>query len=359
MKKYILIITTFLILFAGIVFWGLSSYFNSLKPVSNDETLKNFEVLSGKNYYSIANELYNQKLIKSKLGYKIYLKLNKPQNELKAGTYKLSESMGIKKIIEVLGDGGVSGLENTVTITFKEGLNIRQMNDIIIKNTNIKENEIYEVLSDTAYLDELINKYWFLTDEIKNEKIYYSLEGYLYPNTYQFKADITIKELIEKLLTETENQLLPYKEEILSDELTIHEIITLASVVELEAKTIDDRKGVAGVFFNRLDNNMNLGSDVTTYYGAKVNMSDRDLYLNEINDNNPYNTRNANMAAKLPVGPICNVSVSSINAVLKPTKSDYYYFVSDKNGKIYFAKNYQEHNSVINTLKGQNLWYEY
>ena len=116
---------------------------------------------------------------------------------------------------------------------------------------------------------------------------------------------------------------------------------------------------MAGVFYNRLNSNWSLGSDVTTYYGAKINMSDRDLYVSEINEKNAYNTRNSSMAGKLPVSPICNPSMSSIKAALYPKTTDKYYFVADKYGKTYFTKTNSEHNQIITKLKRECLWYTY
>lgn len=110
---------------------------------------------------------------------------------------------------------------------------------------------------------------------------------------------------------------------------------------------------------NRLKAGMALGSDVTTYYAFKIELGERDLYKKEINSSNPYNTRSAANAGKLPVGPICNPSLNSIIASIEYTPNDYYYFVADKNNKIYFSKNSTEHNNIINKLKKDNLWYEY
>lgn len=123
----------------------------------------------------------------------------------------------------------------------------------------------------------------------------------------------------------------------------------------VEALTL---KKIAGVFINRLNNNWSLGSDVTTYYAAKVNLADRDLTNAEINNcNNKYNTRCSGIS--LPVGPICNPLVTVITDVLNPEKSEYYYFVSDKNKKIYYSKTLNEHEETIRNLKKEGLWYEY
>ena len=356
MKKYLIIIAIFIVTLTAILFWGLSSYLNSIKPVSKNTELKKFYVENGQNYYTIAHDLKKANLIKSELGYKIYLKLNPPKKALEAGEYKLSESMGVKKILAKFAKG--SEPQEYSTVRFDEGKNMRNYANNIFTNFGFSPEDFYALLSDQTYLDELINKYWFLTDDIKNPNIYYSLEGYLYPNTYQFNDDITLKGIIEKLLDEEERKLEPYKEKILNSNFSIHEIITLASVVEIESRP-KDRKGVAGVFMNRLNSGMSLGSDVTTYYGVKLDLHERDLYIEEINSNNPYNTRNTSMAGKLPIGPICNPTISSIEAVLDPEDHDYFFFVSDKKNEIHFTKTYQEHNAMIQYLKNNDLWYEY
>lgn len=359
MKKYLAIIGVFLVLVILIILGGFKAYKNSLKAVSNNKEKIEFVVKTGSNYYTIVDDLYESKLIKSKLGYKIYLKLNAPKNGLEAGTYYLSQNMDVKEILDVLGKGGLSGYENTFTITFNEGLNMRKMAKIISENTNYTEDDVYSLLINEEYLNSLIENYWFIDDTIKNNEIYYSLEGYLFPNTYQFKNDATLEDIFKTLLDETEKVLSEYSTELENSNYSVHEILTLASIIELEGKTLDDRKGISGVFMNRLNSNMSLGSDVTTYYAAKVDMSERDLYLTEINEYNAYNTRHSMMAGKLPVGPICNPSKTSIEAALMPTENDYYYFVSDKTGAIYFARNYNEHLTVINELKDKGLWLVY
>ena len=104
---------------------------------------------------------------------------------------------------------------------------------------------------------------------------------------------------------------------------------------------------------------MSLGSDVSTYYAFKVDMGERDLTVKELNTENPYNTRGPNMSGKIPIGPICNPSKTAIEAALDYTETDAYYFVADKNGKVYFTRNNEEHNKMINKLKKDGLWYTY
>ena len=355
MKKKILVV--FIIIIALLV--GCVAYYKSnLKAVSSNSEEVEFMVDSGSTYYSVISKLAKEKLIRSELCFKIYIKLNKV-NKIEAGTYKLNRNMSVKDIVEVFSKGNTYN-PDAIVITFKEGKNMRAVARTIAEYTDNREDSVYTLLKDTEYLKKLIEKYWFLTDEILNKNIYYSLEGYLYPNTYEFKnKSVTVKEIFETLLDETDKKLTPYKDDLLNNKYTIHELITLASIVELEGGNSDDREGVAAVFYNRLNAGWALGSDVTTYYAIKVDMNERDLYSSEINDQNYYNTRSNFLAGKLPVGPICSPSVNSIKAVLYPKKSEYYYFVADKNGKTYFSKTYEEHKQIRSDLIEAGLWYTY
>lgn len=355
MKKFNNMYAAFLVLFFSLIVFFTTLYNFELSKVSNDKTLREIVIKPG-SLDSIAVTLKNNNLIRSKIAFNIYARLSGKKN-LKAATYELSENMGTKKIVEILNDGK-SG-SNEINITFNEGINMRKVATIIANNTNNEVEDVYEVLENDEYIDSLINKYWFLTNDIKNENIYYSLEGYLYPNTYTISSvDARVEEIIEKMLDEMGKQLSKYKSDIENNNLTIHEILTLASIVELEGTTIDDRKNIARVFFNRISAGMNLGSDVTTYYGVRVDMGDRDLYASEVTGCNNYNTRCATFKG-LPISPICNSSIDAVLAVIEPANNNYYYFVADKNKKVYFSTNEKEHNNTINNLKREGLWYEY
>ena len=138
---------------------------------------------------------------------------------------------------------------------------------------------------------------------------------------------------------------------------SVHEIMTIASLAELEGVKAEDRKDIVGVFVNRLAKNMSLGSDVTTYYAFKVSMGERDLTTKEINTYNAYNTRGPNMNGKLPIGPIANPSKESIEAAIEPSAHDYLYFVADKNRDVYFTKTISEHDKKVKELKNKGLWF--
>jgi len=320
-------------------------------PSKTNETIE-FTIEKGDTVYGVGKRLEDEGIIRNFLAYKVYVKLN-GISEYKAGTYELNTNYNTKKIVESLkGSAIVKG----VTMTFKEGKTMRSVAKTIAENTNVTEEEFFKILEDETYIDSLISKYWFLTDEIKNKDIYYPLEGYLFAETYTFGENPGVKEIIEFMLDQTDKVLTKYKSDIEKSDYTIHELVTLASMIESEGIYESDRKLISSVFYNRLKINMQLGSDVTTYYAFKVDMSERDLTKAELNTYNPYNTRGPKMDGKLPVGPISNFSKSSIEAAIYPDTSDYYFFVADKKGKTHFTKNYSEHLKKINELKSSGNW---
>lgn len=337
----------------GVNFW----YKSEIKPVQSNSEKVVVEIAGGSGISKIASQLEESGLIKNADAFKIYCKLNK-RNAMQAGKYELDKNMSVADIIAQLEKGNI--VDETVTITFPEGKNMRWIASTIADKTNNSENQVYELLSDEEYLDALIEKYWFIDEDIKDKDIYYSLEGYLYPDTYIFEdKDVDVKTIFEKMLDKMDSVLTPYKDEIKKSDYSVHEILSLASVVELEAQNEEDRAGVADVFINRLNKNMALQSDVTTYYALKIDMSERDLTSAELATKNPYNTRSTTMNGKIPVGPICMVSESSIKAILEHDDTDNLFFVADKNGKVYFSKTNAEHEKKIKELKDSGLWFTY
>ena len=305
----------------------------------------------------ITNILKDNGIIRSKLGFKIYVKLHKI-SDFQAGTYQLNKNMSLKEITKELKEGILYNPDET-TITYLEGKNIRWLAKRIAEKTENTEDDVYVLLQKEDYIDSLIEKYWFITDEIKDNDIYYPLEGYLFPDTYAINKDDKVEDIFKKMLDKMEQVLNEYKTEMGKFKYDIHEILTIASIIEMESTKEEDRKGVSSVIYNRLDKNMAIQSDVTTYYAFKVDMGERDLYQREIDTYNKYNTRGPNMQGKLPVGPISSVSKSSIEAAIRPDRTDYLFFVADKTGKVYFSKTNEEHNRIISELKTKGLWYEY
>lgn len=320
---------------------------------NNDEIIR-FEVVENDNFYNIGKKLLDKDLIKSDFVYKIYIKLNNPNN-LQVGIYSLNKTMDLKEIIDIL-NGGSTYNPYITSITIKEGNNIRKIASIIAEKTDNSYDDVLNKLSDNAYISSLIEKYWFLTDDILNNKIYYPLEGYLFPETYQISSKNSVEEIFKVLLDQTNVILSKYKNDIENSSYSFHQIMTLASIIELEAGNADDRAGVAGVFYNRLNGKWSLGSDVTTYYGSKIDDFSYSLTKKELNDcSNSYNTR-CTTKAGLPVGPISNPGEESIKAAINPTSHNYYYFVADCKGKTYLNTNSAGHEATIKKLKAANNW---
>ena len=338
-KKIIIIgvcILVVLLLIVGIYFYGLRS-------VSKHSEKVEFTVMSGTNTKEIINNLYDAKLIRSKSVCMVYIKLHK-NIVIKAGKYELNRKYNTKEIFNILSNGDV--INDTFKITFVEGKRLVDYVKVISDKTSYSEEEILEVLSDKDYLNELIKRYDFLSTDILNSDIYYPLEGYLFPATYEYYKDASIKTIIEKMLDKTKNVLDNSNASIKESDKSIHEIMTIASIIENESVFDEDRSIVSEVIYKRLSMNMSLGMDVTTYYGVRKTLGEA-LTQSDLNSVNAYNTRNTSFIG-LPVGPICNPSEKSIKAALNPSDDNYIYFYADiKTGKLYFAENYQEFQELI------------
>lgn len=353
-KKFKIILVLVAILLIGIAtLLGTYCYFKS--PVSNDKKEVSIVIENGSTISDIAALLKKEGLIKNENFFKLYVKLKKVSN-VYAAKYYFSPSMNLDEIINTLNEGGYN--ENEISITFKEGINMRGIAKLIKENTSNSEDDVYKKLKDEKYLNSAIEKYWFLTDDIKNSKIYYSLEGYLFPDTYRFNSkDVTVEEIFNKMLDQMEKELNKYKKQIENSKYSVHELITLASITQSEGYNEDDFKNIASVFYNRLKTGMALGSCVTSYYGVKKDMTD-ELLQKDIDASNPYNTR-GNNPVKMPIGPISMPGAKALDATLDPIETSYYFFVSDKNNKLYFTKTLNEHERMITKLQNEGLWLEW
>lgn len=322
----------------------ISLFFFMLSPVANSKSDIEYEIASGVTPYQVFKDLEEKGIIRSELFAKIYTKLVNSDLAFNAGTYKLNDSMSTIEIIEVLSGTNYSSGKQ-VSLTFKEGFEMVDLIEIITTNTGITKEQIEETLSDEEYLRSLIEEYWFITEDILDEEIYYSLEGYLFPNTYFINPEGTIDDVIKTMLNETEKILNKYKDDIEKSEYSVHEIMTLASIIEKEATLDEDRPLVASVFYNRLDANMAFESCATLGYAIgewKLTYTEEDK-----NTDSPYNTY---MYAGFPPGPGNNPGEESIKAAIYPEESDYYYFMADvcsENPKTYFSENYRQHVNYV------------
>lgn len=336
MKKVIILIASgLLVVILSMIMW----YFLSLGAVSKNSEEITFTIERGSSSKEVISNLYSAGLIKSRVASYIYAKLNKIV--IQAGSYTLNKNMPTAEIMGYLKKGGTNN--DTIRITFIEGLRLEEYLDLIAQNFNWSKDDLVNKINDPEFLQKMIAKYDFLTDEILNKDLYYGLEGYLYPDTYEFYKNATFEEIITKML---DQMAIKISELELPQDYSFHEILTMASIIEKESpqdseKNANTREKIAQVIYKRLALKMNLGMDVTTYYGVKKSMKEN-LTKADLNDNNPYNTRNPKLIG-LPVGPICSPSLKSLKAALNPADTNYVYFFADiKTGDVYFTDNYNE-----------------
>ena len=338
MKKKIIIIASgvvgaILAALIGIYIYGSGAVSKKSQPVS-------FTIKAGESKTKIVSNLKKAKLVKTQTATYIYM-ITHGKFNMQAGTYHFNRNMTMKEVVDSLNVGKTNILAKTISVTFIEGKTILKYADVITENFGYKPDEIKAVLKDKTFLKGLIDKYWFIDDSILNEDIYYALEGYLFPDTYEFYENSSIEDILTKMLDNMEAKLEPYKDDIKNSGYTPHEILTMASIIEKEGVNKDDRAKISQVIYKRLNIKMALGMDVTTYYAVGKDLSEN-LTMVDFNTKNPYNTRDVDLIG-LPVGPICNVGIESINAALHPADTDYLYFYADiKTGKVYFAKNQAE-----------------
>ena len=328
-KKNIIIIAVAVV----ILFIGVFSYITLCTGHKEDASVS-FSVNAGDNKIKIVSNLKKAGLIKSKFTTLAYVFIN-PSLNLQAGKYTFNKKQNAISIINQINDGKIDQIVKTINITFVEGKSIETYLKQIEANFDITYDDMIKTLKDEKFLDSLIKDYSFITNDIKNKDIYYSLEGYLYPDTYEFYENSSFETIVRTMLNNTKKKLstLDLKE----SKYSIHELLTIASIIEQEAVNKEDREKVSQVIYTRLDKKMALGMDVTAYYGSHLSLKET-ITTKELNAVNPYNTRNLSFIG-LTVGPICKPSLESINAALNPSDTNFEYFYADINtGKVYFAE---------------------
>ena len=213
MKKYRNIALAMVIILTTLILSTCGYYNYMLKPVSKDTKIKEITIPAGSSTTEIANILKDNNLIKDVTIFKLYLKINKINN-LIASVYQLSENMGVKKITEIISEGNRYNPES-IRVTIPEGKHITEIANIYAKNTNNSAQSLLEFWNNKDFILEMIDKYWFIEKDILNGDIRYYLEGYLFPDTYEYsKKDITPKEIAVKMLDRMDNILSKYKSEI-------------------------------------------------------------------------------------------------------------------------------------------------
>lgn len=342
-KKIVLIIVAVLVLTLSIAgFYAYRYFTSSLKPLdSSNEKLVQVEIPQGSSSKQIGQILEKNKIIKSGLVFSYYVKMNNKAN-FQAGYYQMSPSMTLEAITNSLEEGGTDEPVSLADakITIPEGYSVDQIAELFSKETKLPKDDFLAVMKDEDYFNELVAKYPALLTSAKEAKDpRYRLEGYLYPATYYYYKDVPIKDMVTQMVDKTNQVLEPYYDEIKAKKMTVQEVLTLASLVEKEGVTSEDRRKIAQVFLNRLAIDMPIQSDISILYAMdehKVHLSEKDTQIDS-----PYNLY---INKGTGPGPFNNPSQDAIEAVLKPEETDALYFLADvSTGKVYYAKTYDEH----------------
>lgn len=338
----IALIFTFLI--GGTALGGFIYIKSALKPVDSkslEET--EIEVPIGSSSSTIGKLLEEKKIIKNATVFKYYVKLNNISG-FQAGTYKLTPSMTLEEISKTL-QTGILVRESLFNMTIPEGLQLGQIAAIIAKHTDHSQQEVMKTLGDREFIQKKMTEYpQLLPESILDESVKQPLEGYLYPATYPFyEENPPLESIIDTMLEQTNDVLAKYEDLLAESNLkNVHELLTMAALIEKEATEKADRKLIASVFYNRMKENMPLQTDPTVLY-ALGEHKERTLYK-DLEIDSPYNTYKVK---GLPPGPIANAGESSIEAALKPTESDYLYFLAEfATGDVYYSKTLKEHNRL-------------
>ncbi len=335
------IITVLIILVLVLGFTGYRFYTTSLEPVNKANTEEiQIEIPSGSSSTDIAKILEKNNIIKSASVFNIYTRINHESN-FRAGYYLFSPSMDIDQIIHQLQTGGSDvAFGSSHPVTIREGVGIDQIAEAIEKSTVYSADDFLELIQSKAFLNQMLDKYPDLLEsamDAKNTK--YVLEGYLYPATYDYYEDMDLETLVESMLAKTNSILKDDYAKIKEQGRTVQEILTIASLVEREAIHDEDRTRVAGVFYNRLEAEMPLQSDISVLYA--LNLHKEKVTLEDLKVDSPYNLY---AHTGYGPGPFNSPSKASILAALNPQESKDLYFLADlKTGKVYFAETYQEH----------------
>lgn len=349
-----LLVVVFVCILAGLV--SIFVVKNGLSSTGNGDKKIVFTIENGQTLDTVVTDLQKEDLISSSSIAKVYAKLSHNTNFV-AGTFELNDGMSVKDIFRYLQDS--SNLKkDTMVLKVPEGKWAKEIAAQISKlyKGKYSTSDIIDTWNDASYLKTLSKTYSFLNvEDLNNSNYKVKLEGYLFPDTYYLEKDASIDDITRVMLDRFEIMYKENKKAFDQSSYSIHQIVSLASVVQFEASTQKDMKMIAGVFYNRLNQNMALQSSVTVCYALYDDFNDpKDCETNPDIDS-PYNTY---LHDGLPIGPILNPGEDAIQAVLSPTKSDYLFFAADiynkVDGKVHYSKTYEEHEKVCEEL-GLNL----
>ena len=356
-KAFFISLLIFLGLISAGAYFGYQYVQSSLQPVDADsKQYVTVQIPEGSNVQEIGKTLEDAGLIKHGLVFSLYAKY-KNYADLKSGYYNLQKSMSTEDIIHELQKGGTVEAQEPVlaTLTIPEGYTIDQMAQAVGQlQGDFKEpltaDAFLAKVQDDSFISQEVAKYPSLLESLptKESGVRYRLEGFLFPATYSIKESTTVESLIDEMLAAMDKTLAPHYSTIKSKNLTVNELLTIASLVEKEGAKTDDRKLIAGVFYNRLNLGMPLQSNIAILYaqgklGQKISLAD-DAGI-DTSINSPYNVY-TNLG--LMPGPVDSPSLDAIESSINQTKSENLYFVADvTDGKVYYASNKEEHDRNV------------
>ena len=356
-KAFFISLLIFLALISAGGYFGYQYVQSSLQPVDADsKQYVTVQIPEGANVQEIGKTLEDAGLIKHGLVFGLYAKY-KNYADLKSGYYNLQKSMSTEDIIHELQKGGTAEAQEPVlaTLTIPEGYTIDQMAQAVGQlQGDFKEpltaDAFLAKVQDDSFISQEVAKYPSLLESLptKESGARYRLEGFLFPATYSIKESTTIESLIDEMLAAMDKTLAPHYSTIKSKNLTVNELLTIASLVEKEGAKTEDRKLIAGVFYNRLNLGMPLQSNIAILYaqgklGQKISLAD-DAGIDTSIDS-PYNVY-TNLG--LMPGPVDSPSLDAIESSINQTKSENLYFVADvTDGKVYYASNKEEHDRNV------------
>jgi UPF0755 protein len=343
-NRIVTIVVIALIVIGGVLGFSVYRYVTSgLQPLDPEKTEKvAVEIPSGSSNKMIGEILEKDKIIKSGMIFNYYTKFNNLTG-FQAGNYQFSPSMTLDEISSRLqqGEGSVT---SDAKVTIPEGYDIDQIGDALAEATSISKDDFLALMKDDSFFNKMHEAYPELLDSAaKAEGVRYKLEGYLFPATYDYYKGNTLEEVVTQMIDKTNAVMSKYYDQIKEKEMTVQEVLTLASLVEKEGSKEADRKNIAQVFFNRLAIDMPLQSDISILYALGEH---KELVTYEDTQvDSPYNLY---VNTGYGPGPFNNPSEQSIKAVLEPTSNNYYYFVADiKTQEVYFAETYDEHMRLV------------
>ncbi len=311
---------------------------NWVLPVNADDTqLVEVEIPAGTPVSEMGDILEQQGIIRSANSFSLYVRLKGVASNLQAGVHDLAPSMTLEEVVETLQQGAEEA--GLVKVTVNEGLTVDQIGDVIDKSTRYSKQDFLDLMSNREFLEKLVQQYPILTDSYNNANVRYVLEGYLFPATYDMTSEDTLETLVTQMVDKTNEVLSKYQADIDASSYSLQDIMSIASLVEKEGVTTKDRKLIAGVFYNRLQANMPIQSDISVLYALGTHKEV--VTYDDLQVDSPYNLY---LNTGLPPGPFNSPSEDAIVAALEPTASDYLYFYANiDTGEVFYTNDYEQH----------------